>query len=69
MELTYGDLVKINNKALKIENLTGVVLAHDTATNTVFYRIIANDFVGKTTYKVDRWCCTVIGRYDKTITI
>lgn len=67
MELTYGTLVRINDAQQNIKNLTGVVLAHDTSTNKVMYRIVTNDFVGIATYKTNRWNCTVIGRYEGQI--
>lgn len=69
MELTYGTLVKINDPSQNIKGLTGVVLAHDLQTNKVMYRIVANDFVGLATHKTNRWNCTVIGRYEGTLSL
>ena len=69
IELAFGTLVRINCPKEGIKDLTGVVLAHDTSTNKVAYRIVANDFMGAKTYRIDRWYCTVIGTYNGTITL
>ena len=69
MELTLGTLIKINDPSQNIKGLIGVVLAHDVSNNKVMYRIVANDYMGKATFKTNRWNCTVIGRYEGQINL
>lgn len=69
MELTLGTLIKINDPSQNAQGLIGVVLAHDTSTNKVMYRIVADNYMGKATYKTNRWNCTVIGRYEGQINL
>jgi hypothetical protein len=64
MELTLGTLVIIDDPSENIKGLVGVVLSHDVGSNKVMYRIVTNDYVGKATFKTNRWNCTVIGRYE-----
>ena len=61
-ELQLGALIKVNDPSQNMENLTGVVLAEDN--NVVCFRIIANDYIGLSTHKTNRWNCTVVGRYE-----
>ncbi len=64
MELTFGTLVKINDPAQNARDLTAIVIAHDLASNKVFYRIVTDNYIGISTQRTNRWNCTVIGKYD-----
>lgn len=63
--LHLGDIVIITDKQQGFRDIHGVVIFHSANNNEVAFRIIANDFLGKTTYMTHRNnVLNVVGKYE-----
>lgn len=63
--LQLGDIIKITDEQQGFNDIYGVVIFHSANNNEVAFRIIANDFLSKTTYMTHRNnVLNVVGKYE-----
>jgi hypothetical protein len=66
--LHLGDVVSITDDKQGFKDIHGVVLYHNTENCQIAFRIIANEYVGKTTYITHRNNVkNILGHYDGNI--